>query len=506
MANKIDSNITGLAIAEEASLKTLPTTPVWYEVEPNSYPDFGADITTVARATINPSRQSKKGVVVDLDASGGFSMDATNETMKRMEQGFFFADAHEKPSTKPLNGAAIPLTAVDGTGMDYEAASGLGVFKVGHLVKASGFGVAANNGLKRVTTVAAGSLTVAETLAAEAAPPATAQLETVGFQGSAGDINVVVSASAVTLTSTALDFTTLGLSVGEFVFVGGDATATHFVNNAPGYARIKSIAANALAFDYTSWVPASETGTALTIQLFFGAFIRNEKTASLIKRRSYQLERQLGNDGVGVQSEVLVGSIPNEMTVSMPLAEKITVDMSFVSLDHEMRTGTDGLKAGTRVPAAIEDIYNTTSNLVAARMYLAGTLNPTPLFAYLQELTITVNNNVSPNKALAVLGGFDASVGNFDVSGSVTAYFANVAAVAAVRNNSDVGLNVIAANDNRGFVFDMPLVSLGGGRLAVEKDSPINIQFDANAAECEAGYTLSTTNFSYLPDVGMANT
>lgn len=505
MANKIDSNSTGLAIAEEASLRTLPGSPVWYEVEPNSYTDFGSEITTVARSTINPSRQSKKGVVVDLDASGGFSMDATNETMQRLAQGFLFADAHEKPATQPMNGTAVAITKADGTNADYEAVSGLGVFVAGHLVKASGFGAAGNNGLKRVTTVASASLTVAETLTEEVAPPAAAKLEAVGFQGATGDLNLVVTSAAVTLTSAVLDFTTLALNVGEYVFVGGDATAAHFVNNASGFARIKSISAHALVFDDTSWAPVSETGTGLTIQIFFGTFIRNEKASSLIKRRSYQLERQLGNDGNGIQSEILVGSIPNELTVNMPLAEKITADLSFVALDNEQRSGTVGIKAGTRVPAPVEDIFNTTSNLVRAKMAIGGTLNPSSLFAYLQEVSITVNNNVTPNKALAVLGGFDASAGNFDVTGSVTAYFADVAAVAAVRNNADVGLNVIAANDNKGFVFDIPLVSLGGGKLNVEKDSPITIQLDANAAECEAGYTLATGYFNYIPDVGMPN-
>jgi len=39
VANKIDSNLTGLSICEEASLKTLLGTSgdVWYPYEPNSY-------------------------------------------------------------------------------------------------------------------------------------------------------------------------------------------------------------------------------------------------------------------------------------------------------------------------------------------------------------------------------------------------------------------------------------------------------------------------------------
>lgn len=503
MADKIDSNITGLAIAEETSLKTLPGTPVWYELEPNSYSDFGSEISMVARDPINPSRQRKKGVVVDLDASGGFNMDFTSEIAKRLTQGFFFADAREKFSTQKLNTAAIPITAA--TTSTYTAASGLTGFKVGDLVFASGFANAANNGIKRVTTVLAGVLTVAETLVAEASPPAAAKIEAVGFQGASADINLTTDSTSVTLTSTALNFATLGLTVGEFVFVGGDSVASKFTNNEPGYARIKSIAANALVFDDTTWTPVNETGTGKTIQIFFGTVIRNEKTSSLIKRRSYNIERQLGNDGVGVQSEYLEGAIPNELKINLPEAEKINADLSFVAMDNTHRDGTVGVKSGTRIGAVSEDAFNTTSNLYRIKLSIVdpSTLNNTALFAYVSEADLTINNNVSPNKALAVLGAFDASVGNFEVSGSVSAYFADVAAVAAVRNNSDVGFNLIGASDNKGFVFDIPLLSLGGGRLNVEKDAPIKIPLETSAAECPAGYTLLSTFFAYLPTAAM---
>lgn len=505
MANKIDSNVTGLAFAEEASLKTLPGSPVWYELEPNSYSDFGGELSNVARAPINPSRQRKKGKIVDLDASGGFNSDITLNNMQRLLQGFFFADAREKASTQPLNGTAVTITNVDGTGEQYQAASGLDGFLVGQLVKASGFANSANNGVKTVTVAAAGALTVSEDIVDEAAPPSAAKLEAIGFEAGAGDINITASASSIVLDSTVLDFTTLGLTVGEWIFVGGDAAGNRFVNNEPGYARVLSISANALALDDTTWTPVTETGTGLNIRFFFGMVLRNEKDPLLIKRRSFNIERQLGQDSNGTQSEYLEGAIANEYTLNIPQADKLNADLTFVAMDNTQRDGLTGLKAGTRVSAASEDAFNTSSDIYRIKLNVVDpvTLNPTALFGYVSEANIAINNNVTPNKAVAVLGAFDATAGDFEVSGSITAYFTEVAAVQAVRNNSDVALNFIAAQNNSGFVYDIPLLALGGGRLNVEKDAPITIPVDTNAAECEAGYTLLSTFFPYLPSVGM---
>lgn len=503
-SQKIDSNVTGLRYAEEECLKELPLAPVWHPLEPNGYNDFGGQVTTIARNPINPSRQRKKGVITDLDASGGFGQDLTQTGLTRLLQGFFFADIREKATTAPTNGAAVPLTGVGAAGSEYEAAAGLAIFGTGSLIFASGFDQAANNGLKQVTGSTATAVTVNETLVDET-PTAAAKLQTVGYQFASGVVNINVSGSYPRLVraSGTFDFTTFGLVPGEWVFIGGDASATRFstaVNN--GFARVRQVGADFIEFDKTGATMAAETGTTKTIRLFFGNVLKNERQANLIKRRSYQLERTLGEDADDTMSEYLVGAVASELSLQVRQADKVTVDLSFIATDNEQRPGIQGPKAGTRPDLIESPAFNTSSDFSRIKMHVlaAGNTNPNPLFAFLTELTLTINNNVQPNKAIAVLGAFDVSAGTFQVGGNVTAYFADIAAVQAVRNNADVTLDFALVKNNAGMVWDIPLIALGEGRLSVEQDQPITLPLSMEAAEGGAGHTLLFNEFPYLPN------
>lgn len=501
--NKQNSNNTGLSIAEEESLRVLPATPIWYEQEPNEYDDFGSDLTLVARSPINASRQDQKGGVVDLDADGGFNMDFTQTNCQRLLQGFFFADAREKPKSHPLSGVANAVSAVTATEISLTDDLDVPVLD-GDLLFLSGFASPANNGLKSVTTGGVNDIAVTG-LVADASPSMEARLRVVGHAFAADDVALTLTAGVAAMTSAAFDLRTLGLNVGEWMFVGGDTTATRFSKTF--YARVKSVAQGVIVFDKCSLdVFAAEDGTGKTIQIFYGTVIRNEAEPSLIKRRTYSIERTLGNDGVGTQAEYLDGAVANEMNIAIPQAAKLAADLAYVALDNVQRTGAEGLRAGTRVGRLKESLINTSSNVFRMKMSIVdpSTVTPTPLFAYITEGNININNSVTADKAVGVMGGFDTSAGNFVVSGDVTAYFSTVAAVQAVRNNADVTMDYIFAAKNAGFVFDIPLLALGGGRLDVAAGASINLPLEMSAAENPAGYTLMFCFFDYLPTVAMA--
>lgn len=517
----IDSNVVGLSYATEDCIGKLPDVVpdsgaqdggVWYPLDPNEFDDFGGEVTTIARNPINSSRQRKKGVVTDLEASGGFNQDVTQNNLTRLMQGFFFADARERVSTHPISGSSLlTITVVDviALGSKINVGAGKGVkFAVGDILKLSGMSIATNNRTDIVVvSISVDELTVSGTLADETATAST-KLEKIGFQFPDSGAGIVFGAGeALTLTRAAGSFITDGYNVGEWIFIGGDTAATQFDNNAPGFARIEAVGATALTLKEPTWVPVTEAGEAgETIQIYFGTFIRNEETQSLIKRRSYQLERTLGQDTDGIQSEYLVGAVPNEFTLNVTSAEKMTADLSFVAMDNQLRSGLTGLKPGTRVPLVVEDAFNTSTDVYQMRLFILDPLKATPksLYAKVMEATITINNNAAGLKAIGTLGSFDINVGDFEVGGDMEAYFSTVEAVRAVKNNADVGFNMISTKDNSGFVYDIPLLSLGGGRVEVEKDEPIKLPVENSGAENAMGFTMGATYFSYLPTVAMA--
>lgn len=501
---KQDSNFTGLRYAVEQSLGVLPGTPTWIPLEPNEYKDFGGELKLVARNPINASRQNKKGVVTDLDASGGFNSDLTQTNMQDLLQGFMFADTR-------LKNTVTAVTAVNGSGV-YSRANTTG-FVVGSLVFCTGFTNAANNGLKVVTAISAGvSITLSGTSVVET-PPATAKTTIVGHRvQTAADVQVNAAGVLPTLTSTTLNFTTLGLLPGETIFIGGDNAANQFanaVNN--GFKRVKSIAANVITLDKSQSTMVTDTASGKTVDLYFGSVLKNE-AGSLIKRRTYQIERTLGapDDALPaqIQSEYLVGSVPNEFTLNVSTAEKVTVDCAFIATNNEQRTGATGVKTGNRPALTESDAFNTSSDISRFRLAVLSASNaaPTPLIAYITELKLTINNNASPNKAVATLGAFDVSVGQFSVSGSMTAYFADVAAITAVRNNSNVTLDTVFVKNNSGISLDLPLIALGDGRASVSQDEPITLPLNVEAAtgaswDANMDYTLMFVFYDYLPNL-----
>lgn len=497
--SKQDSNKVGLFLTKNVDC-ALPVPATFETREPNTFDSFGAAYTKVTRAPFNPSRQNKKGGTSDLDVTGGWNEDVTQNNMPSLMSGLFFAAPHVKSSQ-----TNVAINADE----EFVVASEAG-FADGDIILASGMTISTNNGPKHITATAAGLLTVSEAITAEDAA-ATKSVMRVGRQFAAGEASLSVIGGMAALTLTTTDPSTLDLDPAEWVFVGGDLAAAQFGAVKPFYARINSIdAANKIIyFDKTTSTIVADNGAAKTVEIYFGFYFKNEEDEDLIVSTMYTAERPLGNDGDGTQSDSISNFMINTLKWNSPLSNKVTVDIAGIGLGYKTRTGADGLiskEAGNVVTKALgEDPFNTSVNVYRMRFAISDptVLNGTPLFARATEWTGSYSNNVTASKGQGSLGGFDFNVGQFDVSISVTAYFQYVAAITTIEENTDCTFDAIYAANNAGIIHDYPLLSTGGGQLTIAQNQPIMMPLTGDASESEFGHTAMIAFFPYLPTAAM---
>lgn len=373
------------------------------------------------------------------------------------------------------------------------------------------------------TTLVTGSATIViseATLVNEASPPAAARLEAVGVQFASGDVTIANTGSDYpSLLSTVFDFTTLPLVPGCFVYIGGDFAASAFNTDTDnGFCRVRSIATHTIVLDKTTGEMVTDAGTAKTIQIFFGKVIKNEanhdgvNNSIPIKRRTYQMERTLGNPSeqhpTETQAEYLVGTVPDKFKMTLKTADKVTSDLDFVALTTDFRTFDVGPKSedvDAVAPTLIsEDAFNTTSHVARIRLAALSTTdaNPQALIGFVSDMDFTIDNMLKANKAIGVLGAFEVTAGHFDVQGTLKAYFSTVEAQTEVKENGDITLDISFVEANKGITVDMPLIALSDGRPDVVSDEPIMLPLNMSLAPDNFfNHELLWVFYDYLPDV-----
>jgi len=476
MGRVLTNNITVQA-AREASLGTLPGSPDWKLLEPNSVGTFGATITTVKRQPISKDKQNRKGTVTDLDSAVEFETDLTMDVFSEFIEGFCMVTAvnsdllFEKVNVG-ATGYTIPAaTAAQAAKLQFTSGGPIS------LLYARGYATAANNGLNPLTVDVASTDTVMQFSGATTeTAPAKAVVEIAGIRPETGDLSLTVSAGVGTLTSgnnaavNNIDFTTLGLTVGQFIHIGG-LTASEQFSAGAGYGRITSIAAGTVLLDKLDSTLATDTGAAETVDLLFGRFIRNVSVDdSDYLEISYHFEGSYPNldSGGATEYEYPKGNYCNQVTFNLPLTEKATCSFGFVGTDTEVPTTTRKSGASTAREVARDDALNTSADIARLRI---TQVDETGLTTDFKSFSLTLLNNVAGEKVLAQLGAKYMNTGNFEVTADGQILFTDSAVVSAIRNNTTVTMDFILAGDADGAIaVDIPSMTLGGGG----KDFPVN--------------------------------
>lgn len=468
-----DSNRVRLGFALEgvdgANFGVTPANPAFQTLRVTAI-DLAGKPNTKISDEIRDDRQISDLILVGQNTDGGFSAELSFGAFDSLVEATLFGTWAEKPGRINLT-AGGALTSVAASTGTVALASGAAIAP-GHLVRLSGFGQSANNGLFRAGTgsnatnlVAAGAGLVNETT-----PPAGASLKVVGFQGVAGDLKTAIGPNR--LTSAALDFTTLGLSVGEWVKIGGAAAANRIsVAGCNGWARIGAIAANALTLDIAPAGFAVSNETTSTVQVWIGDLLRNGVT-----RRSFTAEESF----LGQATPTHIyhrGLTPSSLKIDVAANEVVKAEIRFVgrsSTDQDLRvTGASSL------PAVAGDVLNSAANV--GRLAEGGAALTGPNFV--TAFSLSLENNIRALGAVGSLGAVGAGVGRSSVTGRLSTYFGSRALLAKLLANQTSSYDLTLTDSlGRSLLIDLPLLKFSAGApqvSAADRDVILDLEFQA---------------------------
>lgn len=511
MTTRIESRTTRTDVAVETSLGVLPVAPHWKTVDLNSYSDAKVEITNTARSVMTSGRGVREGTPTDLTAGFGYNIDNTGDNVLPQICAFLFNTPKERATRSVLHGASA-ITTPSAT-VTAVTATSITMSNVSYPIQAGDLIILADGANDRaVQRVVDGAV---NTITVEPANVGGAALTVVSpLRNDARVIKVGVRTTAVaTLTGSAANVklklaptvvTSLALSVGEWIFVGGDSASTKFAQTEPFYARVSAVSNDTLTFDATTRPVPLTAEDVSGLDIYVGTYVSDGE-----KQLSFTYSRYLGKDASNKNMrESFRGSMASEMALNMEAKSLVTCDFTYMCMDGEMVSLDDAahnaLYSNTVEAddgagiSTVTDVYR--QRLVIPKL---GVVNPAAIHAFVKTLTMNVQNNLTLDDAQGVLGAIGASAGDFVATGSMQVYLVSSQIREAMRCNCTAALDIICARKNAGFVLDVPALKLSNGSINIEKGQSVTIDLDKSAFESSRGYTMSYTNFHYIPTAAM---
>lgn len=521
---RVLTNSTGLRMAYEASTGVLPGSPVWYVVEFDTIGNYGATITTVPRRPISQDRGRKKGTPTDQESAAEFETDLTVSAFALFAEGFFFAEYANLEFVLQNAGAPPTVTGGSPTGYTISAASALLAGKVVWvsggaitLVYAKGYAVAANNGIKVLTAdlAASGTTITVSGLATEASPPANASLQVCGVR--TDDVTVTVALDGTgTLVSAAdvANWATLGLRAGMTIHIGGANSSLVLTNSATiaattvyGYARVVSISGTTLTFDKADanllLGGAGSSSGSQTIDFLFGRFVRDVAVTANADDTRY-LERthqfELSFPGLGTagatEYEYAVGNFGNSLAFNLPLTNKATMSLGFIGTSSDTITATRKTGASTATNPLRNTAFSTSIDIVSLTTDVVSSVSD----VCFKSITLSMLNNVSPEKCLGTQGARFVNAGLFEFNLEGQMLFTNKAIVNAIRNNTSVTFNAVLRNQDGAIALDIPEMTLSGGAREYPVDQSVLVNITGGSVTNSTyGYNASASILAVVP-------
>ena len=509
MATRLNSNDTSTAMAWEQVVGVAPTTGDYRALDLNSYSDAGASYENTARSVMDGDRQLLKGAQTSKTAAFGYNIDNTILNTAPQVAAFMWKAPREQANTRSIVAlspfsAVVPATVTAWSGAAFTVSGSGTNFSAGDIIVCEDM---VNNRFPLVVSAATATTVTAAPVTGGTAPVALgtrpdARLVKVGKVCPVA-VTLAATAANATLTLASGTWAALGLfGVGDWIFVGGDDAANRFTATDPFYARVSAINGLILTLDTTTRAIVGDTCSALHVYL--ATQCTNGKTLASMTHNRY-----LGLDPDNKHMrEVITGCMANEMSINSTEKALVTQDFSFIAMDAEYPLLDDVENTALQariIPPPTTDAINTSTDVVRQRMSVLkiAQMNTAEIHSFVQELNVSVTNNLSEDTAMGHVGNVGATAGDFGVTGNATLYFNSTAALNAIKCNCTVGLDMIYARKNAGIIVDIPELTLSGDGIQVEKGASIKLALDQNAFKSRFGYTMNYVIFHYLPNAAM---
>ena len=256
------------------------------------------------------------------------------------------------------------------------------------------------------------------------------------------------------------DFVTDGVQAGMWILVGGFTDTT--LNT---YHKVVSVTAAKIVVDGTLATEAAGN----TITMTNSGMIRNGTTES-----SFVIEKSFTDK---TQFHTFAGCVVSAMNWN--LASQEILNGSFEFLGKDMTRGTATAGTGPYTAASTTGVMNAVANVASVRE--DGTEIASPIF--IQELSLSLSNNLRGLKAIANLGNVDIGTGRLAMTGTMVVYFENGDLVDDFINGTEKSIDFrVADAAGNAYIFTLPRLKFSTQEAvaqAIDTDVMLDMEFQA---------------------------
>lgn len=288
------------------------------------------------------------------------------------------------------------------------------------------------------------------------------------------------TASTKTLVLTVAESTLEDVSAGDFVQIrnildsDGSASGFNGINQVVSATTTTVVFKTAIGFPSSDATHADYAGSTMKIR---SSTIRNPSTSATAtaNRISYYFEKTLADTQDADNSNQPYrfgydGCMINSWNVNAQASSILTSSFDFMgseSSGYANGTGPDGSKSnGAYLTQVAANILNAVSHIKGVRINDEDVYEAAAKI-YFQGLDFSIGNNLRGVQAISTMGNVDVLPGQFEVTGSMNAYFATNAMYNRFVNGDEFSIAYPVLNeDGEGYMFYFPRAAVSSSTMS----------------------------------------